>query len=122
MCVDDPIRPLVLILPKVVGYVKMFKYIDGEEKKNKKLISFRIHDYKLLEKFKTIWIKIEDSKKKKNELDVLQVYNVRYIKARIRTKVYTNFRCLNMSEEVQNENILQPFLLVPCLFITSNYI
>ena len=121
MCVDDPIRPLVLILPKFVGYVKMFKYIDGEEKKNKKLISFRIHDYKLLEKFKTIWIKIEDSKKK-NELDVLQVYNVRYIKARIRTKVYTNFRCLNMSEEVQNENILQPFLLVPCLFITSNYI
>ena len=71
---------------------------------------------------KPFGLRLKTQKKKKNELDVLQVYNVRYIKARIRTKVYTNFRCLNMSEEVQNENILQPFLLVPCLFITSNYI
>ena len=51
------IRQLVLILPKTSGYVKTFKVKD---KKNK-LMSFR-NDEKLLEKFKTIWTKIEDLK------------------------------------------------------------
>ena len=51
------IRQLVLILPKTSGYVKTFKVKD---KKNK-LISFR-NDEKLLEKYKTIWTKIEDLK------------------------------------------------------------
>ena len=36
------------------GYVKAFK------DKNNKLMSFRIVDDKLLEKYKTIWTKIED--------------------------------------------------------------
>ena len=49
------IRQLVLILPKTSGYVKTFKVKD---KKNK-LMSFR-NDEKLLEKYKTIWTKIED--------------------------------------------------------------
>ena len=48
-------RQLVLILPKTSGYVKTFKVKD---KKNK-LMSFR-NDEKLLEKYKTIWTKIED--------------------------------------------------------------
>ena len=48
---------LVLILPKTSGYVKTFKVKD---KKNK-LMSFR-NDEKLLEKYKTIWTKIEDLK------------------------------------------------------------
>ena len=51
------IRQLVLILPKTSGYVKTFKVKD---KKNK-LMSFR-NDEKLLEKYKTIWTKIEDLK------------------------------------------------------------
>ena len=42
------IRPLVLILPIMCGYVKIF--ID----KNNKLIPFCINDDKLLEKHKTI--------------------------------------------------------------------
>ena len=51
------IRQLVLILPKTSGYVKTFKVKD---KKNN-LMSFR-NDEKLLEKYKTIWTKIEDLK------------------------------------------------------------
>ena len=43
-------RLLVLILPKMSGYVKTFKVKD----KNNKLVSFRINDEKLLEKYKTI--------------------------------------------------------------------
>ena len=84
---DKAIRPLALIMPKV-------------KEGNNKLMSFRIDDEKLLEKYKTIWTKIEDLKNIK--LIALPVYDDRYIKTKIRTfgdKVYTKFRCLNMSED-----------------------
>ena len=41
-------------------YVKTFKVIDGYKDKNNKTMFFRIDDEKLLEKYKTIWTKIED--------------------------------------------------------------
>ena len=44
---DKYVRPLVLIMPKMSGYVQTFKV---EEKINK-LMSFRIDDEKMLEKF-----------------------------------------------------------------------
>ena len=47
---DKVVRPLVLILSKMSGYVKIFKVKD----KNNKLISFLINDEKLLEKYETI--------------------------------------------------------------------
>ena len=50
-CLDEAIRPLVLIVPKV-------KYGD----KNNKLMSIRIDDAKLLEKYRVIWANIEDLK------------------------------------------------------------
>ena len=43
-------------------YVKTFKIKDGDKDKNNKLMSFRIDDKKLLEKYKAIWNKIEDLK------------------------------------------------------------
>ena len=51
---DKSIRPLVLIMPKMSGYSKTFKAED----KISKMISFRIDDEKLLEKYKAIWTKI----------------------------------------------------------------
>ena len=59
-------------------------------------MSLRIDDD--IEKYKTIWIKTEDS----NWMDALQVYDGRYIKTKIRTysdKVYTNFHSLNVPED-----------------------
>ena len=47
---DKVMKPLVLILPKMSGYVKTFKVKD----KNNKLMSFPINDKKLLEKYKAI--------------------------------------------------------------------
>ena len=44
------IRPLVLIMPKMSGYVKIFKGKEGNKEKRNELMSFRIGDYKLLEK------------------------------------------------------------------------
>ena len=60
---DTAIRRLVLIMPKMSGYVKTFKVKDGDKDKNKKLMSFRIDDEKLLEKYKLIWTKIGKFKK-----------------------------------------------------------
>ena len=56
------VRPLVLILLKMSGYVKTFKVKDGDKNKNNRLMSFRINDGKLLGKYKTIWTKVEDLK------------------------------------------------------------
>ena len=83
-------------MPKMSGYVKTFKVKEG----NNKLMSFRIDDEKLLEKYKAIRIKIEDLKNIK--LNALPVHDDRYIKTKIRTfgdKVYTNFRGLNVPED-----------------------
>ena len=44
---EKVIRPIVL--PKMSGYVKVFKFKDGDKDKNK-LMSFCINDEKLLEK------------------------------------------------------------------------
>ena len=57
---DKAIRPLVLVLVKTSGCVKTFKVKDGDKDKNSKLASFRIDYKKLLEKYDTIWTKIED--------------------------------------------------------------
>ena len=61
------------------GYAKTFKVKEGKNK----LMSFRIDDEKLLEKYKAIWTKIEDLKNIK--LNALPVYDGKYIKTKIRT-------------------------------------
>ena len=59
---DKAIGPLVLIMPKMSGYVETFKVKEGDKDKSNKLVSFRIDDDKLLEKYKAIWTKIQDLK------------------------------------------------------------
>ena len=90
------IRPLVLVIPKISGFVKKFKVKEG----NNKLISFCIDHEKILEKYKAIWTKIEDLKN--TELNALPVYDDKYIKTKIRTyvdKVYISFHGLNVPED-----------------------
>ena len=70
------------------GYVKTFKV----HKEDNKLMSFCLDHEKLLEKYKAICTKIENSKN--IELNALSVHDDRYIKTKIRTcgeNVYTNF-------------------------------
>ena len=80
--------------------VKTFKVKDGDNDKSNKLMSFGIDDDKLLEKYKTICTRIKDLKN--IELNLLPVYDDRYIKTKTRTysdKDYTNFRGLNVPED-----------------------
>ena len=84
-------RPLVLIMPKMSGYVKTYKV----KERNNNLMSFCIDDEKLLEKYKAIWTKTEDLEN--IELNALPVYDDRYIKSKIRTYrdkvMLTFFQC-----------------------------
>ena len=74
---DKVIRPLVLRMPKINGYVKTFKVKEGDKDKNNKLMSFCINDQKLLEKYKAIWTEIKNLRN--IELNALPVYDDRYI-------------------------------------------
>ena len=75
---NKAIKSLVLLLPKMSGYVKAFK-VKGEDKdKYNKLISFCIDDDNMLEEYRSIWNKTEDLEN--IELNVLPVYDDRYIK------------------------------------------
>ena len=88
-------------MPQISGYVKTFKAKDGDKDKTNKLMSFRIDNEKLLQKYKDIWTKIEDLKS--IELNALLVYDDRYIKTKIRTygdKVYTIFHGLNVPDSL----------------------
>ena len=101
---DKDIRPLVLIMPKMSGYVKIFKVED----KINTLMSFRIDDEKLLEKYEAIWTKIEHLKNIK--LNASPIYDHRYIKTKIRIygdNVYTNFRGSNVPD---NKYYVQVYL------------
>ena len=88
-------RPLVLLMPKMSGYVKTFKV--GE--KMNKLMPFCTDDEKLLKTYKAIWTNTENLKI--IELNDLPVYDDRCIKTKIRTysnKVYINICSLNVPE------------------------
>ena len=106
---DKVIRPLILKLPKmrgyVKGYVKTFKIKHGDKVKNNLLM---MRGYK---KCKAIRIKIEYLKD--TELNALPVCDYRYIKTKIRTysdNVSTNFCSLNVPED----NIdLESFRVIP---------
>ena len=81
---DKVIRPLILLLPKISDYIKIFKIVKGVDKdKNNRLISFCKDDEKLFKKHETFWAKIEYLRNL--ELNALPVYNNRYIKNKIRT-------------------------------------
>ena len=60
---DIATRPLVLLMPKMNGYIRTFKVRERDKDKSNKLMSFHIDDEKLLEKYKAIWIKVEGLKK-----------------------------------------------------------
>ena len=93
---DEAIRPLVLIILKLSGYVKTFEIKDGDKDEKNELMYCNINDEKLLEKYKAVRTNIEDI-----ELNALPIYDDRYIKTKLRTygdNVYTNFckMCQNM--------------------------
>ena len=68
------------MMTKMSEYVKIFNVKDEYKDKNNKLMSFRVDDEKLLEKYKVIWTKIEHLKN--IELNALPVYDDKYVKTK----------------------------------------
>ena len=73
---DDVIRPLQLFLPKMTGYLNIFK--DGARK-----MSFLTDNYGFLKRYATVWEKISDLINKKFDSDL--VHNNKYINTKIRS-------------------------------------
>ena len=120
---DDVLRQLILILPKMSTNVQTFKDKDGDEDKNKnnKLMPFHIDNDKLLKKYKTIRTNIEELQN--IQLNALPVYDDRYIKTKIRTygdKIYTNFRGLNVPEDESSESFTIIYI-DPFFFYENKY-
>ena len=101
---DKAIWPLILIMPKMSGYVKTFKVED----RNNELMPFRIDVEELLKRYKSIWTRFEDSKNLKS--NALPVY--RHIKT-YRDKVYTNFHDIETIETFiyLGGNLFEDFIL-----------
>ena len=89
-----------MVLPKISGCFKTFIDKCKDKNKDNNLMSLYLDDDKLLEKYKTIWTKIEDPKN--IELEALPVYDGRYIKTKQKmhgSEVYTTFSRLNVSKD-----------------------
>ena len=78
---DKVIRPLILIMPQLRGYVKAFEVKGGDKDKKDTLMSFCRDDGKLLEKYKAIWTKIKHLKN--IDLNALSVFDESYLKTKI---------------------------------------
>ena len=100
--IDEALRPLGLIIPKMKGYVKTFKVKDEDKNKNNKLISFRIDDKEFLEKYKAIWTKIDS-------IDSLLVYENKYY-----LQVYLNNCAGKIPKKQMTDCLDENFLKIRC--------
>ena len=82
----DIIRPLCILLPKMIGY---FKHFDSN-----KAMSFKISDNKILKKYKKIWEKVANLLTIKFDSEPIYGDADKYIKRKIKIygdRVNTNF-------------------------------
>ena len=109
---DDAIRPLCIILPQTIGYVKHFD--------SNKTMSFKVSDNKLLKKYNKMWEK--SSNLLNIEFDSQRVYGDgdKYIKTKIKMyvdRVNTNFQ----GKKGPKENASYKFLSLIMLIIIHKH-
>ena len=83
------------------------------KEENNRLMSFRIDNEELMERYKSIWTNIEGLKNIK--INALPIYDNRYIKTK--NKVFTNFCGLNVPEddrECQSFTVISINALLAC--------
>ena len=91
---NDEIKPICIRLPQMIEYVK---YFDAN-----KVMSFKVTDKKLLNKYNKIWEKVEELLNAKFESKPIYGEDDKYIKAKIKSyqdKVNTNFQSKNTPKE-----------------------
>ena len=93
----DIIRPLCILLPKMIGYVKHFD--------SNKTMSSKVSDNKILKKYKNIWEKVANLLTLKFDSEPIYGDVDKYIKTKIKTygnRVNTNFH----GQKVPKENAI----------------
>ena len=91
----DIIRPLCILLPQMIGYVKQFD--------SNRTMFFKVSDNKILKKYKKIWVKVGNLLNIEFESEPVYGDVDKYIKIKIKTygdRVNTNFQ----GQKVPNEN------------------
>ena len=96
----DVIRPLCILLPRIIGYVKRFD--------SNKAMSFKVKDNKLLKKYKEVWEKV--SNLLNIEFDSEPVYGDvdKYIKTKIKMhgdRVNTIFKVKKCLKKMLHINV-----------------
>ena len=109
---DNTISPLQLFLPKIIGYLNIFK--DGVRK-----MYFFTDNNEFLERYTAIWEKISDLVNKKFDSD--PIYNNKYINTKIRSynnDIKTNFRNIdNKNNKLPEKN--KPYKCVSLISLDS---
>ena len=109
---DNTISPLQLFLPKMTGYLNIFK--DGATK-----MSFVTDNNELLERYTAIWEKISDLVNKIFDSD--PIYNNKYINTKIRSynnDINSNFRNIdNKNNKLPEKN--KPYKCVSLISLSS---
>ena len=109
---DNTISPLQLFLPKMIGYLNIFK--DGPRK-----MSFFTDNTEFLERYTALWEKISDLVNKKFDSD--PIYNNKYINTKIRSynnDIKTNFRNIdNKNNKLPEKN--KPYKCVSLISLDS---
>ena len=113
---SDVIRPLCILLPQMVGYVKHFD--------SNKTMSFKISDNELLKKYKKIWEKVGNLLN--IELDSEPVYGDvdEYIKTKIKMyedRVNTNFQRKKVPKENPSYKCLSVTMLDSVIRVNKKY-
>ena len=109
---DNTISPLQLFLPRMTGYLNIFK--DGARK-----MSFFTDNNEFLEGYMAIWEKISNLVNKKFDSD--PIYNNKYINTKIRSynnDIKTNFRNIdNKNNKLPEQN--KPYKSVSLISLDS---
>ena len=106
---DNTISPLQLFLPKMTGYLNIFK--DGTRK-----MSFFTNNNEFLERYAATWGKISNLVNKKFDSD--PIYNNKYINTKIRSynnDIITNFRNIDN----KNNKLLERNKPYKCISLIS---
>ena len=113
---DDVIRPLCIILPQMIGYVKQFN--------TNKTMSFKVSDNKLLKKYNKIWEKISNLWDIKFDSQSVYGDGDKYIMTKIKMygdRVNTNFQSKKVPKENASYKCLSLIMLDSIIRANKNF-
>ena len=113
---DDVIRPLCIMLPQIIGYVKQFD--------SNKTMSFKISDNKLLKRYNKIWEKVSNLLDIKFDSQPVHGDGDKYIQTKIKMygdRVNANFQGKKVPKENASYKCLSSIMLDSVIKVNKKY-